>query len=529
MKKVVLLAIVLIFAFYGCNFANQVNDINETLLPDFSTNKPLPSNISNDLPDNGENVKQLTFIYPAYNDRKYQNLMNWQTYIAEKFGVELLANYKAISVNDLINASNDSIGILYLNYEKGRVYEFNTDVFRYGNDTIAYELTPYYEKYNWGDFIEQSYIDALSDNGNIYAIPAACSKYIIPRYYNQKHLSEIGVDIPQTTFEFYNYLRQLRAINPNTEAFYPMCISAHALSQSTADIFRAYGIFVNTEFNSTISFNPNSGSFEDGVYSDDFEASLGFMRQLQVEDLLIVHGYRKSQLGDGLEGNIFREDIKSLSKDFSTEYNYIYSSKYNYFLPHAMTDINYEAKEGFYLTGENSKNVCEIRSDISFYVFPKKLQNINGIMELFNEIFTGSAYYADLKYGIEGTDYFIEEDRIMVNEPLSEGMIDFKQLRTVNDNSANYVPTSLEVMKTIDSGLTFEQNVFNQLFTVATHEEKEIISFGDNMIQILFNSYISPKDSMDEYKELFNKTGKYSQLLKINERLGTACQYNYGN
>ncbi len=524
MKKILL--IIFVFALVLSGGKIEAPNHEESNTP-FSNSSASP-NISVDveIPDDGEAVDKLEIIYPAYKARKYNNLLDWQSYIKDKFGIEIIVRYKAFSIRDLADDGNDLNGIIYLNFEKGLVYEFNTDVLRYGSE-VAYELSPFYKKYDWYGLIDDEYINALSENGGIYAVPTASYKYIIPRYYNETYLNELNFDVPRTIDEFYYYLKQTRNLHPDSETFFPMCISAHNLAPSTADIFRAYNTYLNTEFNSSISFNPNTGTFEDAVFSEDFAPALEFIRQLQNEKLLIINGFRKEQLSNGEHANIFVEDITSIDKNFASEYNYIYSSKNNFFIPHSLTEPGYNYKEGFFLDGLNTENTCEVRNDMAFYVFPKTITNINGVVERFNEVFTDTQYYADLKYGIINEDYINENDTIIIKKPSSGDFIDLKQIVHVSDNNACYVPSSRSVIDGLNSIKMYEQNVFNHIFTIAAPEEKETLGIGDLSIQILFNSNISAIESIEEYKALFLKSGKLGTLEQINNKLGIASQYDY--
>ena len=69
-----------------------------------------------------------------------------------------------------------------------------------------------------------------------------------------------------------------------------MCIDSQYITPSTSDIFRAFGVYINSEFNSMISYNPMTNSFEDAVYADNMELALEYFKNLQHENLLFLSG-----------------------------------------------------------------------------------------------------------------------------------------------------------------------------------------------------------------------------------------------
>lgn len=507
---------------------------NEKYIND-SESPPNPSNTnspditdSTTLPDNFERVNTLSFAYLADNHLKYNNIAIWQNYINEKFGIELYVDYTRVSANYLLEGKTVVDDILYLNFPRELPPLYPAEVFKYGEESIAYELSPYYEKYGWDKYVDKEYLDSLKTAGGIYAVPAANSKYIVPRYYNKDFLEEVQQDIPTNTDSLYEFLKASKNLKVDDPQFYPMCLHYRSLTRSTADIFRAFDVFVNSSWNTTITFNPNTGTFEDGVYAENMELALEYIRKLQHEDLMFIYGF--SQYGSGQNGealNRFVNNPLDFSKEFATEYNTIYNTKRGGFSSYTMGEPNYAHENGYYLTHLNSRNVCEVRSDLAFYVFPKAIENINGVIDLFNDIFTDSSYYADLRYGIENTDYVVMDGYPILNLPEIGSLIDLKPIKPVEYANASFVPESIKILDGLSKDIIFEKNVFNFLKTYIDISSYHI-NF-DNNVDLLFHKRVSPYDAIEEYKKEFKKAGRIVAIDELNEKLGTIATYDYGN
>lgn len=536
MKKVIILIILVLFIFNGCNTgANKKNiekpDISVSNAPGYTsspsgTEKP-DITVNTELPDNFTRVDLLSFSYIAGSTLKYSKRSDWQNYIKEKFDTDIIVNYIATTPQILLNRKRIITDILYLNKARGLPALYTADVLKYGTDAFAYNLSPYYEKYGWYDYIENDYIEALTVNGGIYAVPAANPKYIIPRFYNSKFLNELNFDVPTDTAEFYEYLRAAK-LSVEDENFYPMYILFIASTKSTADIFRAFDVYVNSSWNTTITFNPNTGTFEDGAFSDNIEIALNYIRQLQDEKLLKIYGTSQYGADDsGMPTNRFDDNLLKVTKEFATEYNYVFNVKTNGFGSYTKVELPYEYKKGYYLSNINSKNVCEVRSDLAFYIFSKDIVNIHGVIDKFNEVFTDGSYFADLRYGMENTDYTVIDGYPVMNLPDYSALLDLKLIKPANDQNSSYESDSTQVISNMSSERMYEENVFNSIRAYIDLMKYQI-NF-DRDVDLLFHSRVIPFDAIEEYKKEFIKSGKFAAIQELNEKMGTIPVYDYGN
>jgi len=524
MKKVILFVMVFLIFLSGCNdSANQSTAKKPNI--DVSSNPIItnsngtsseitPTNDSTEqLPDVFEPVNLLSIYQPAYLSReKYYNLDGWQKYIYDKFGVEINIAY----------GSKMSSSVYYYNYLVNSPYSWPSRALEYIETEEVFDLSAYYKKYNWESFIDPDYIKKLSVNGEIYAVPTAPQKYVIPRYYNKTYLDILGIDVPTDINSFIDYLRKAKKLMEGEGILLPMFVQQRTFFQSTADIFRAFGAYVNSEINSTVSYNPNTKSYEDAVFSENIEEVLGFIRTLQDEELMGING--EAYCPNDYLTNPFIGDRLKVNKAFATEYNFVYNTQTNSFRRFLDAQIDYETVNGYYLSHLNSNNICEIRSDMGFYVFPKSTQNIHGTVDLFNTIMTDSNYYADLLYGVENTDYAVIDEKIMPNIPTLGAFLGIKMIKTVEDTNSYYSGNNIDVINSLNQSLCYESNVFN---FVKTNSDSNNFSTGGSFHDALFLICISPQDAIEEYKKWFLRSGMRTDIEEMNEKIGAITTYDY--
>ena len=410
-------------------------------------------------------------------------------------------------------------------------FQFNTTVFEYYNDEISYELSKYYEKYHWNQYIDPDYLSALTIDGNLYAVPTAINKYIKPRYYNEVTLNTLNLSVPNTINEFYDYLIKAKNLYSDDDTYYPMVIMNHRFASSVSDIARAFGVYFNDYFNSSVSFNPQTDSIEDAIFSEQITELISFIRQLQINGLLRTYGRynRINPFSDELL-DTYITNLDRVNKNFASEYNFVYSKSINGFIDYLFADKSYESINGYYLTGNNDKNVCEIHSDMGFYVFPRNIDNIDGVIDTFNSLFSNPDNYMDFKYGIIGEDYRIVNDNIVTINSSHSRSADL-ELKLISDpykHDSSYVPESIQIIEKIDSYSAYERNVFNHMNTYSSVPLYNIFSFNKNEgLEAIFNPDIPIQDAIEYYKRLVIKSGRINTINELNKQLGKETQYDY--
>ena len=216
---------------------------------------------------------------------------------------------------------------------------------------------------------------------------------------------------------------------------------------------------------------------------------------------------------------------------FATEYRFVYHPESSFFLYEGNFECAFENLNGYYLTGINTQKVCEIRDNIAFYMFPKTIENIHGTIDLFDDIFTDSAYFADLRFGIQDIDYELY-NQIAYPKEIPGSYLSIKQINPVENPMYSYIPESTPVINTLPSELCFVKSVFNQAFTYShsygISNVYQHFGFSNRMLlDSLFNKDVSAFDSILEYKLQFEKSGRREYIETLNENLGSVTTYDY--
>ncbi|MFO7612490.1 MAG: extracellular solute-binding protein [Clostridia bacterium] len=522
MKKAGIFVIIIILILGGCGRG----ETNKSKEPGPSLSFPPTASSTPDaekptglpLPDYFEEVDALRIYQPVYAGGVYYMLSDWQDYIREKFGIDIFVYHRS----DYLREAHGNT-VRYLSNPDDMFFGYNANVLTDCNEESSYELTPYYEKYGWYEYIDQDYISALTVGGEIYAVPAEGGRYIMPRFYNRQYLEASGVDVPETVLDFYDFLKKAKQQKAGDASFFPMCFPLRYTTKATSDIFRAYGVYVNTEFNSMASYNPSTGSFEDSTFSENIVPALEMIRTLQTEDLLSI-------IGQGFSNStgVFSEDIYSLDKNFATEYMSVYRPERNNFIHGKSLVPDYEYEKGYFLSGPNTENICEVRNELGFYVFPKDINNINGVVDIFNRVLSDRSLYPDFHYGIMGIDYTIEDDRLVLNPPAMGTFVDLRLIRPAAEQDSTKISDAERFLGTLNAEQWFEKNVLNGM-TLYSHEDKTIkVDLNNHYFEVLFNKNISVVDAIDEYIAEFRKTGRLAAIDKLNKRIGAATAYDYG-
>jgi hypothetical protein len=335
------------------------------------------------------------------------------------------------------------------------------------------------------------------------------------------------MDVPTDINGFHNYLIESKKIMSGDGLLLPMFIPQRYQFPCLADIFRAYGVYVNSEYQSAMAFNPNTQSYEDAVFSENMVEVLDFIKNLQTQELLGIFGeyniYQSGSIGE----NQYIGDRFKVNKTFASEYYMVFNTDTNYFRKFLLTKPGYETISGYYLSHHNTENICEVRSDMSFYVFPKNIENINGTIDLFNKLMTDKGMYADLLYGVQDTDYEILNDQIY---PMLPDTGTFKGIRLVipyDDHNSYYKPDNISIADQLARNMLYESNIFNQLYS---GRYKFIMGNGSasgSYHENLFAKDFSTADAVEGYKEWFFGSGMYKAITDVNEKIGTVPAYNY--
>lgn len=219
------------------------------------------------------------------------------------------------------------------------------------------------------------FISDIRDEINIYKYPEDVSKlitsindevWILPTYheknyyyrtYDAKLLEELQFKIPTTIEEFYSLAKEINIYNKNNnENIYIMSFTNKDIMKSFADIFLAYGCYVNADIIngrfSSVAYNPHSNEFEHIIDNENLIEALKFIKLLYDEELIYYDE----------NNNIANEDIKV-------------ASYYGESTIHSFQENDY----GFFLEGTSNQFLIYCEDIIGGMTFLKNTNNINFI------------------------------------------------------------------------------------------------------------------------------------------------------
>lgn len=172
----------------------------------------------------------------------------------------------------------------------------NTDIYRYGDQGVFVALNDYIDEY-------APNLNALMDenpeirkaitfpDGNIYSMPSIIEEDFVSvriasrPWINQDWLDELGMDIPETTEEFYDYLVAVRDLDPagngNTIPF-----GGTSIGELTQYLAGSYGVMNRGVRNGPIDYDEENEQVNFYANDDEYRELLRYMNRLYSEGLI---------------------------------------------------------------------------------------------------------------------------------------------------------------------------------------------------------------------------------------------------
>ncbi|MBN2852307.1 MAG: hypothetical protein JXQ23_06170 [Clostridia bacterium] len=497
MRKLSIVVLMILFLI-GCNKSTE--NPFESAPEELTVNPPVPTFSA--LIENNERADINYAINDYLYDEIKENPILFAAYFEGKYGIKINLNYFNMKSIDYILEKKPE-GIIFLSNG------YNKEIYQLIDNGRLYDISRFYDKYNLRQIIDQAYITPISKNGKIYAIPAISKATILPRYYNKEYLESLGLSVPVTIEEFTNYMIEVKKTYPDT---YPLYVSAANVGQSTADLFRSYKVYLNAYNGSAICYNPKTGSIEDEVFSENFEAALSYIRMLQDNKYMEIFSLQNNKLPEELA--------------LASEFNFTYFKGNTW----AKRIPEYEYMTGYYLKGINKEQLVEAKRDISFYVLPAFSEKADSLMEPLNKMLTDKKYYYDMKYGMEGIDYtYISSINQVVRINDFRGISQIQQIDySADEKLAEDIISNYQAEMVYETNSFFDLDSFSKTLTFT--ENKRLSYFSDSSVQVfvdLFNKDISIEDSIQAYKTEFNRQHIKTLIDSFNEKLRFTSSYEY--
>lgn len=496
MKKLWLLIIVCLLV--GCN-----SGVDKVELTQKSNISPTEITTEYTLADH------LTFGFTgATSASEYFENEAWTKYMKDKYKLDIRLDF-----NDV-----ESDFILCLNYGEG-YSSSNYFYTKYANKEYANDLTKYYERYDFSQYFDSSYLSFISDDDGIYAIPVVDNGIVYPRYYKSDILKEANMSTPKTADEFFKYLMVSKEQNNDNENYTPLYVPNHLLGEDLSDVFRAFGVYLG---GSPIYYNPVTKSIEDAMFSDGIYEAGNYIQMLIDNNLLYVYGQSTVKTIDGSQKRLFNDEKVSSDIAIASERKFVLSNNGGY----KKEAPDYDYNISYYLEGTNTKYLVEIEKKVAFYIFPHEISNLDGTIALFNKVMTDDAYLYDFKYGVEGVDYSISEGKVISKRPTYGDFVNLKLLDPQKNIDVDSVNQSYQLINTLQTDQSYDITTFHVLLGINSGFIYDIKQ-GLQPFDLLFKQGVSTVDAVEEYQRIFKMTNTIDRVNAMNERLGAITSYDY--
>ncbi|WP_217586489.1 extracellular solute-binding protein [Lentibacillus saliphilus] len=190
-----------------------------------------------------------------------------------------------------------------------------SDIAKYGEQGVFIPLNDLIDKYapNFKKILDDHPVirNAITmPDGNIYSFPLisdpefASHRIQARPFINKKWLDELGMDMPQTTDEFYQFLTAVK----NDLGEVPF--GGPYISTLTQYLLGSFGLATRGGSNSYIDEDPETGDIRFYPVSDDYKEMLEYVHKLYDEELIennifsIDHHQFITNLGDGKYGSV---------------------------------------------------------------------------------------------------------------------------------------------------------------------------------------------------------------------------------
>ena len=453
-------------------------------------------------------------IIKFYNENEvYSKEMKWEEYIKEKFSISIDLHCLHYDEN-LFKIIPDS-GIVYFEnliqlnefIDRGLLIELN----KYGIETIfnQYELNLY------------------SKNSNIYGIPVSNFYEYYSRFYINSKTENITVKNIDSIDSFYEVMKKLCNSDIDEKKVTAIGLNIKYAHRQLYDISRAFGCYFGTQnqiIGNALTYNPNTNSFEDCVFSDNIFDYINYLELMKEQGILELDEIIWHKYDEG--------------------YPYIT------FWASVVSNINNEKFTigSNYLIGNNTNNLYEINNYINSFGILKNTSNIESSIKLITDKpNSDNEFYLSLSWGIQDVDFQIHEN-YFVNYDLDN--------EAVGINSLNNTPMcfSKNVKLEVDEIIEMREKAIQRNFSYDAYIEKlnhEIIfslpyeyceefllnksfynregpiDFNQIVLRQVLENEVSTNDAINEYKKIFYKRNMKDEIYILNTNISSETKNSY--
>ncbi|MFD1337285.1 ABC transporter substrate-binding protein [Oceanobacillus iheyensis] len=466
---------------------------------------------------------ELTFFAnkPAQNeDNDWNDILIWNEYRDQ---TNINVNWDLVSPDALEENRNLALGSGDLPDAFFLSQLTSSDLLRYGGQDVFLPLNDLIEQHapNLTALMEEdpSIRKALTfPDGNIYSMPALIEEDFLSLrlsarpWVNEDWLDELGMEIPETTGEFYEYLKAVKELDP-VGGGKTIPYGGTQIQELVQWLAGSFGVMNQGPSNMNYDLDA-SGEVRNFAITDEYKQMLEYINKLYEEGLIdqsiftIEWGQFLANASDNLYGSmIFYDPIELFGEDIGSQYSSVAALEgpeghqtYNKLSSSVWDPAN------LVITSENSNPAATVRWMDHFY----------------------SDEGAELYYmGVEGETFEIEDGEAVYKDHIlnPEGDITFEQalakqltwLGSINGIiKADYfqggetAPQSMEAAEKIEP---FVPEEIWPRFTFTDEENIVLQSTGqdiNNYIEEMRDKFITGDEDLanwDNYVDILNQMG----------------------
>lgn len=215
----------------------------------------------------------------------------------------------------------------------------NTDLLRYGGQGVFLPLNDLIDKYapNLSALMEKdpSIRKAITfPDGNIYSMPSLIEEDFLSLrlsarpWINEAWLKELNMDIPETTGDFYEYLKAVKELDPVGDGK-TIPYGGTQILEMVQWLSGSFGIMNRGPSNTNIDLDPNDDTkVRFYAITDEYKQMLEYIHKLYDEKLIdqsifsIEWGQFLANAADNLYGSmIFYDPIELFGEEIGSQYN----------------------------------------------------------------------------------------------------------------------------------------------------------------------------------------------------------------
>ena len=523
-KLLLFAALVLIFVLAACGNKGAATDGDEDKSSSVDVNK-------SGMPIVDEEIDMTIFANkPAQNeDNDWNDILIWNHY---RDLTNINADWTLVNPDALDEKRNLALGSGELPDAFFLSQLTNSDILKYGEQGMFIPLNDLIDEYapNLTALMEEdpSIRKAMTfPDGNIYSLPALIEEDFLSLrlsarpWINEDWLDELGMDIPETTGEFYEYLKAVKELDP-VGGGKTVPYGGTDITELVQWLSGSFGVMNRGPSNTNIDLDPNDTN-KARLYAttDEYRQLLEYIHKLYDEGLIeqsifsIEWGQFLANASDNLYASmIFYDPIELFGEDIGSQYNSVAALEG----PEGHKDYNKLSSsvwvnDNFVITSENENPAAAVRWMDHFYGEEgAKLYYMGVEGETFEEK-DGEIVYKDHILNPEGDMTF---EQALAKELTWLGSIN-GIIKADYFQGGESAPQSMEAAEKIEP---FVPDEIWPRFTFTAEENRILESTGadiDKYVEEMRDKFISGDEDLsewDEYVETIEKMG-LDEMLEV--------------